>query len=69
VTTDEPRIQRELFDGQDVFVPTTATWLDILRADTLDGLPVPLLDWVSAWLEAYSRFPAAALGLVRRRGG
>jgi hypothetical protein len=65
VTTGDARIGRELMQGQEVFVPTAEAWRDILRASTLDGLPAPLPEWVSDWLDNYARFDVAALGLVR----
>src|SRR5437899_991727 len=47
VTTGDSRIRRELLQGQEVFTPTANAWRDILRAGTLDGLAVPLPDWVA----------------------
>jgi hypothetical protein len=52
--------------GQEVFVPTVEAWRAILSAGSLDGLPLMLSDWIARWLDAYSRFEAASLGIVRR---
>ena len=69
MTADDPRIRRADIHGQEVLLPCPEAWREIARDGGLDGQPVlPQGGWVSAWLDRYSGYPAASLGLVRLRG-
>lgn len=62
---DAPRVRRLLLNGQDVLVPTTAAWREIVRSAVLDGAPISNTDWVTRWLNEYGELDAASLGIVR----
>src|ERR1035437_5392689 len=67
MTLDDPRIRHEPLQGEEVYVPSTDAWLDILRQGHLDSRPCPMPDWVKHWLDDYSSHPVAALGLVKKK--
>jgi hypothetical protein len=68
VTSRDPRIRREQIHNQDVLLPTIEAWRQILREGQLDGMPVPIPEMLSGWLDAYAQFEVASLGLVRWPG-
>jgi hypothetical protein len=68
VTADDPRIRRAEIHEQEVLLPSPDAWREIARDGGLGGQPV-LGGWVSAWLDRYSGYAAASLGLVPFRSG
>jgi|ERR1700722_11324637 len=68
MTTNDPRIRKVMLCGQELVVPTTEAWREILREGSLDGMPLPLPNWIALGLDTYSGFAATSLGLIQRRG-
>ena len=65
MTTDDPRVECHRLHGEEVYIPNADAWRDIMRDGGLGGSPVPMPEWVARWLDDYSRFAVAALGVRR----
>ncbi len=65
---DDPRILHRTLHGQDVLIPSVNAWLAIAHGEELEEIPVPLTDWIAAWLPEYSRFDELFLGITLLRG-
>jgi hypothetical protein len=69
MSTHDPRIRREQMHGQEVLLPTSRAWREVVRGDLLNVLPSQIPEWqtrwLHGWLDTYSGFAVARLGLVR----
>jgi len=63
-TYGSSRLRKEWLHGQDVLIPAADVWLEILEAGTLNGRSIPIPELIADWLERYSHFEEASLGLV-----
>jgi hypothetical protein len=59
---DIPRIN---IDGQELLVPTTEIWRQLLKLNSIDGLSIPMPDHISGWLDDFGKFSVARLALHR----
>lgn len=60
-------IRREFLHNQLVLLPNAPAWRDILRAGTLEGLPLSSPDHIDRWLDEFAHCEGAYLGLVSWR--